>query len=190
LRTATGRHPDYLDTSIFRFVCEESQEFCPALIVNVFRQEAMTQCSHLEIFDRYQTELRDQPFAQVVRVVPTNVANSVVLASHQVSGFPPTPGPLDAPRYPPLRDPKTQGGGPVCAWAPDHLARREGRKVRDTEVDTHGHYGASGKRRGCSESQCKAGVPATDDAADGDRTYRTRGRQFPVPTELDVLDAF
>jgi hypothetical protein len=96
LRTAAGRNRDYLDTSIFRFVSEESQERRPSLIVDVFRQESTTQRSHSEILHRDHSELRDEPFAQVVRVILAEIADPFVLASQQESRLPPAPRPAGA----------------------------------------------------------------------------------------------
>lgn len=83
MRTGTGRNPDHLDTSIFRFVSEELQEFRPALIVNIFGQEPAGKRSHCKIFDSDQAELRDKPSAYLVPVIPPQIADPFVLTSQE-----------------------------------------------------------------------------------------------------------
>src|SRR6202022_2634923 len=97
LRTATGRNPNHLDTSILRFVPKQPQEFRPALVANILCQKSTGQLSNLEILDRDQTEIGDEPAAQLVGVIPPKAANPLVQPSQQQPGFLPAPRTLNSP---------------------------------------------------------------------------------------------
>ena len=87
-----------MDTSIFRFVSEEPQEFRPALIIDVFGEHPPAQSPHVEILDNDQAELRDQPLTQVVRVIASKMANALVLSRQQEAGLLAPDRALAAPR--------------------------------------------------------------------------------------------
>ncbi len=78
LRTAARRNSDHLDTSILRFVAKQPQEFCPSLVVDVFSQKSTRQPSNLEILNRDQREVRNQPSAQLMSVILAKVSDPLV----------------------------------------------------------------------------------------------------------------
>ena len=180
MRTSARRNPDHSDTSIFRFVSEEPEEFRPALIMDVFGQEAPTKPSHIQILNCDQAGLRNQPSAHMVTVIPSKVPAPFVLTSQQESGFLSAPRPFDAAGDAPLRYPKPPACGPVSAWTRDQLTGREGRKVRDPQVHAHGRHGGTIRRSRRGERQSKTDVPAADDAAD------RHGRYGPRPAVRDA----
>src|ERR1700719_3985390 len=79
LRGPTGRHLDQLSTSFCRFVLEQFQEGCPALVRHVLREKSLGKSTDVEILESDQTELNDESSRQLVGMVAPEVPNALML---------------------------------------------------------------------------------------------------------------
>ncbi len=86
MRTAAGRNPKDLGTSIFRFIPKEPQKLCPTLISYVFRKKSPGQPFDVEVLDCDHSITRDQPSAQVVGVILADVPDPLVKPAYQQAG--------------------------------------------------------------------------------------------------------